>query len=165
MRAGRWAGALLVVGLGLAFWLPAGFGLVYVQRGLASRQWPVVRGVVTEASWTASSSGKSPWSTDRFEYRYGVDGRDYTSRRYSYRAGNGGAFEAVRERGLRPGDAVDVRHHPSDPAVAVVDPGMSWWVLLVWIPVPFLMGLAVIVGGLADLWVPGPPPAGQGADG
>lgn len=145
-RAQASAGTLLVIAFGLALWLPAGFGLVYVQRGLASRHWPVVPGVVTEASSTRSSSGKAPWSTDRFEYRYLVGDRDYTSRRYSFKAGNGGAFEAVRERGLRPGDAVEVHHHPSDPSLAVLDPGMSWWILLVWVPVPFLMGLAIIVG-------------------
>lgn len=103
-------GAFLILGL-----LAAADTAGEVRAGLAARNWPAVEGEVT-----LSRRHQGRTRLRDFEYRYTVDGRDYTSWRAAF----------VRVPYVNPlheaypsGSTVTVRYDPTDPARAVIEPG------------------------------------------
>jgi hypothetical protein len=106
-----------VAGLACIVW-----GGVEVFSAWQTRNWPVVPGRVTRSSVRTDRSSKD--ASYLIEYRYEVDGKEYTGSRVAYGAGNSGTSEKIREfhRRFPIRTKVTVFHDPSNPASAVLEP-------------------------------------------
>lgn len=151
------AGAVLfAVGAGL--W-PLTVGLRSVWRGVASSGWPTVPGVVLKTG-TSVSRAREQGTTNTYTFYkadltfgYQVNGRDYTTGtiRFGRALGSGDISKAaVLLLRYPPGAKVTVFHHPKDPSVAVVKPGVDSDV--VWFLVAGLAFILLgVLGGLGYL--------------
>jgi len=141
---------------GIVLWM----GLRSVWQGLASSHWPTVAGVVLRAGMTEDQTkGVGTKNTYKFystklEFRYQVDGRDYTTETVQFgRAIGSGDIsnEAVLALRYPAGTKVPVFYHPHDPALATVKPGVhtdvAWY--LCGGAVLILFGVFVVLGYLA----------------
>jgi len=119
----------LAVLLGLGFFLVPGllmmgFGSRNVWRGVASSHWPTAVGVVTSSS-----------TTEGVAFRYAVNGQGYSTNliRFGQTQGSSDSSEAQLQRLRYPaGSTVPVHADPSDPTIAVVEPGFHSDAL--WLP-------------------------------
>jgi hypothetical protein len=134
----------LACGLGV---LALTAGLQRLWRGEASRSWPTTSGVVIVASKgntddedTVNDTTDIAWYA-RFVYQYRVAGADHYNnvRRFAQVEGGGGseAAEKIATR-YRQGAKVTVSYFPTDPDVAVLEPGNTSAAL--WMP-----GLGVVM--------------------
>ncbi len=122
---------LVACGVGI---LALSAGVQRMWRGNASLSWPTTPGVVVMASkgetdqeGTTDDTSDSAWYA-RFVYRYSVAGVDHFNnlRRFAQVEGGGGAQEVGRlATRYRKGAKVTVSYSPSDPDVAVLEPGNS----------------------------------------
>jgi lipid-A-disaccharide synthase-like uncharacterized protein len=141
---------------GIVLWM----GLRSVWHGLASSHWPTVVGVVLRAGMTEDQAkGVSTKNTYKFystklEFRYQIDGRDYTTETVQFgRAIGSGDIsnEAVLALRYPAGTKATVFYHPHDPALAVVKPGVhtdvAWY--LCGGAALILFGVFVVLGYLA----------------
>jgi hypothetical protein len=118
-----------------------------IYFALKSKRWPRTDGRVIEwgLHWGGNISGIEDDSAV-VGYEYQVGGVRYTSRRLDY-AGRGAGWSAWRVLGRYPeGDVVSVIYDPSEPARAVLQPGMSIGNVL-----RLLVGLAILGLGLLFL--------------
>jgi len=125
--------SLLVVGMVGAVW--AGY---YTYMGLSSSSWPTTTGVVcsSEIQTYEGSSGKSGHRTKvhaaKVTYTYVVGNRKFTSDRVcygDYGSSGGGRAAQVRQR-YPVGATILVHYHPSNPTMAVLETGATWFILL-----------------------------------
>lgn len=109
--------------------------LVDFSRAYASKSWPVVVGQVTGIS---VSSHKPPrgvfWKlyvySAQIKFRYVVNGVEYSGERYRFGApwifGNGSPEDVQDVQDLYPAGApIRVAYRPGDPAMSVLQPGLS----------------------------------------
>jgi len=124
-------GALFVaVPGGVVFWM----GLRSLWHGLACSRWPTVSGVVLQGGMTedqakaAGSKNTYTFYSSNLEFSYRVNGRDYTTGtvQFGRAIGSGDiSSEAVLLLRYPAGAKVTVFHHPHDPALAAVRPGVN----------------------------------------
>jgi hypothetical protein len=115
---------------GIILWM----GLRSVWRGMANSHWPTVPGIVLHAGMTESQAKEAGskntlifYSTN-LKFRYQVNGQDYTTETVQFgRAMGSGdsSSEAVLLLRYPAGTEVTVFHHPHDPALATVKPGVN----------------------------------------
>jgi len=143
-----WGGVLFLVVVGL---LPLLIGLRSIWRGLASAHWPRVPATVLQAgvSETVGKDQRSGSSTTMYSadltFGYRVNGRDYSTQtvQFGKALGSGDPSEAtVLLLRYPPGSSVEIRHHPTDPSLATVKPGVHAEVVLY-----LVAGLAFLVFG------------------
>jgi hypothetical protein len=112
--------AIIAVGL----FLSAGYGRD-IYFGWKSKHWPRTQGRVIE--W-GMDTGANPSSSDNSAivgYEYEVGGMRYASRRIDY-AGRGAGFDVTRIlRRYSEGENVGVSYDPSNPARALLEPGIA----------------------------------------
>lgn len=139
---------LLVGGAAMAI-----FGVSFIKAGFASKSWPTATGeirhtrIVSERSSNSSSRSYSA----RVTYAYAVEGRTYTSRRYSLGDGSSTgkrysshpkAFRATEET-YPVGKSLPVYYDPTDPTSAVLKPGPTFGTY-----VPIVLGSLFFTSGL-----------------
>lgn len=145
----------LACGLGV---LALTAGMQRMWRGEASRSWPTTAGVVVVASKGSTDDEETVDDTTdiawyaRFVYQYKVAGSDHYNnlRRFAQVEGGGGseAAEQIATR-YRKGAKVTVSYFPTDPDVAVLEPGNTSAAL--WMP-----GLGVVLilfSAAVFLWI------------
>jgi hypothetical protein len=129
--------------LGAWFTLTAAVTLV---RGLLSRSWPMVTGVVRASRVLKKlNSEGDEVSRRKLEYSYSVNGKTYRGTRMRFGAFGMFAWSANVARALQRGDEVSVFHSPSHPSVSVLQRGVSPLILL-----PLAVGIGLLWAGL---WV------------
>ena len=149
-------GALFVaVPGGIILWM----GMRSVWRGLASPHWPAVAGIVLHAGMTESQAKEAGtkntliFYSARLAFRYQVNGQDYTTEtlQLGRALGSGdSSSEAILMLRYPVGTKVTVFHHPHDPALATVKPGVNtdvaWY--LCGGAVLILFGVFIVLAGL-----------------
>jgi hypothetical protein len=148
------AGMLGAVFCGLGvLGVASGFGRIW--HGHASQNWPSAEGEVVYSQTTESDSRNeethlvSTAFSPRFVYRYEVDGRRHFNnlRRFGRVEGSDAAWAAEIASRYPMGAKVPVRYLPSDPDIAVLEPGNgseAWWLPGAAL-VSLLFGMAVLV--------------------
>ena len=100
---------------------------------LRAENWPSVTGTVV-SSEIKRGGGKHPYSKFYILYRYTIQGRTYTSDRFSYglnpRSVPNGDFN-VTQTTYKPGQNVDVFYNPTDPSEAVLQTRVNKYSFLV----------------------------------
>lgn len=123
-------------------------GLHGLYHAAASRDWPVVEGVVLDAGLDVR---RSHTFLPRVHYRYQVRGQSYESTRLYFSglpvSSDRKGAEAMLA-GLAPGRKVAVFHHPARPELAVLQPGITAAARL-----PLFGGLAFMGFGLLCLYL------------
>lgn len=139
---------LLAVGMVCAGW--SGF---YTYMGLSSSSWPTTTGVMCSSKietheGSRASSGQRPTIyTANVTYTYVVGNRKLTSDRVcfgDYGSSGGGRARQVQLR-YPNGATILVHYHPSNPTIAVLETGATWFIFL-WVSVGTLFALFGIVG-------------------
>jgi hypothetical protein len=115
----RWGNFL---GGGLLLLLIAGFLLFYsgmtIVASLGQVFWQQTEARVTEA-FARTSSGTHPRTSVHFRYVYQVNGREYSSHRYSLANVGGAENEGVKQ--FNEGDRITIYYDPENPSMAVVE--------------------------------------------
>ncbi len=144
---------LAAVGIGVC-----GFGYVTLTKAKASADWPSIQGTVTssdvetrrETKGTGSKARTKIKYTPVVHYSYEVDGREHAASRISFGGftsnSSGSAHRVVNRYPV--GAEVAIYYDPGDPGTAVLEPGASWTIYLLF---PFggvfaLVGVAVMFG-------------------
>lgn len=138
-------------GLGLFLLL---FGFAQERQALATRIWPSAQGTVVASevrSFTQWKDGvQRTLYTPGITYRFTVNGREYTSDRYSLGAETGWSTSRFAEKkvgGHPVGSPVTVYYNPKAPAESVLDRRLAGgW--LVWALAFGLLALALVSAGL-----------------
>ncbi|MBE9029957.1 DUF3592 domain-containing protein [filamentous cyanobacterium LEGE 11480] len=119
------------------------FGMKHCAQAIASRNWPRTLGTITRSHLETFRSGPNfPRYALYLRYTYCVNGRDYIGHRVRFRP-----FWNVRDRRYMEtftqrypkGSSVEIFYAPSQPKVAILEPGFDWSVTLL-----FLMGLVFL---------------------
>jgi len=152
--AGAAFGAVLC-GLGL---LALTAGLQRVWHGVASQNWPTVSGVVVSAVKGGGEDGEDapddttdPGFLSRVVYEYSVAGTKHFNNVRQFAQVEGGSREEAEKIAMRyrQGAKVTVSYFPTDPDIAVLEPGNSKAAL--WLPG---IGVVLILFSLATfIWV------------
>ena len=113
------------LGGGLILLLLAGWGYYRTLPTLLAvtgqAQWDSVPGVVTRSSSQRVSDRNASYKLIyNFEYEYSVDGKTYTSDRYSLASAE---TEYQGYKALEAGTKVQIYHHPKRPGLAVIERG------------------------------------------
>ncbi len=143
-----WGGVLFLVVAGM---IPLMMGLRSIWRGLASARWPTAAATVLKTGVSETQAGDSrsrethTMYSAKLTFGYQVNGRDYTTEtvQFGKALGSGDPSDAALLL-LRypPGAAVQVRHHPANPALSTVRSGVNVEVVLY-----LVAGLAFLVFG------------------
>lgn len=108
-------------------------GVTNLRRAAASKDWPTAPGkvVVSELDRRRSDKGSSTYSAT-VVYDYKVDGTDYSANRVSFGSGSSSNPASARTvlNKYKVGTAVSVHYAPKDPALAVLEPGVSTGTML-----------------------------------
>lgn len=152
-------GALLMLLLGIAL---TAFGVISIQKALASKSWPTTEGKVTasDVSSERDSDGKTMYKAE-VRYAYTVNGKSYESDKIKMISSSSSSSGMEQKTaGKYPvGATVKVRYNPSNPGTAVLEAGLQivHWLLMVF---GILLDLAGI-GVFMSLFKPTPvvPPA------
>ncbi len=146
----------VLLAVGIIFLLIGGgvlaYGLKEFRDALATRDWPIVQGTITQSQMGAhhSRDSDSP-STTYFAdlvYVYEVNGRSYSGKRLSWmewRSNDYGHWEEIVNR-YPVGAAVEIHHDPANPENAILEPGL---VLLNYLPL--FLGAAFFIGGIVSI--------------
>lgn len=127
----------------LGAWLTLSAAVTLV-RGLLSRSWPMVTGVVrTSRVLKKLNSEGDEVSRSELEYSYSVNGKTYRGTRVRFGALGMFAWSANAARALQRGDEVSVFHSPSRPSVSALQRGVSPFVML-----PLAVGIGLLWAGL-----------------
>jgi len=131
-----WSAVLFLASAAL---VPFFIGLRSIWRGLASTHWPTASATVLKAG-VSETEGKVQRSREtctmysaNLSFGYKVNGRDYSTEtiQYGKALGSGDFSEAaVLLLQYPPGASVEIRHHPTDPSIATVKPGVNGEVVL-----------------------------------
>ncbi len=142
----------LVVGV-----LLGGFLLWQLIKGMKAKNWPTAQGKVVSSRVTTNISRDSDGDRSttygaEINYRYEVDGYEYSGDRRSfadYSSSNRRRAEKIIAR-FAPGAEVDVYYRPDDPEKSVLEPGINLVsVLFLLLPAIFLVvGLSGLLGAL-----------------
>ncbi len=140
MREVLAAGCLLLGG----WWVLSGVRSLVL--GLRSRGWAKTDGVVRKAKVVTSRNSEGDEVTwQELEYSYSVGGRSYRGTRM--RIGLPRRLASSGQPLHRRGQSVAVYHSPSRPALSVLRPGWSPFVII-----PMTSGAAVAWLGIRLLW-------------
>lgn len=139
----------LIVGV-----LLGGFLLWQLIKGMRAKNWPTVQGKVVNSRVTTSVSRDSDGDLSttygaEIDYRYEVDGYEYSGDRRSfadYSSSNKRRAEKIVAR-FASGADVPVYYSPDDPQKSVLEPGIN----LVSVLFLLLPGIFVVVGVLGLL--------------
>lgn len=139
---------LLAVGMVCAVWSGS-----YAYMGLSSSLWPTTAGVMcnseiaTHEGNRSSSGQRTTTYIAKVRYNYTVDNRQYAADRVcfgDFGSSGGGRARQVQLR-YPAGATVLVHYHPSNPKIAVLETGATWFIFL-WVVVGTLFTLFGIVG-------------------
>jgi hypothetical protein len=130
------------------------FGAWQVYRGVASSSWPSAAGVVRSSALESrlGQKGKSTYRAS-VRYDYEVEGRRFAGTRVAF-GGDWWTSNRSHAQGVvaryPAGCRVTVRYLPSDPEVAVLEPGFrgASWVF------PFVGFLVVLLGAVLAVFLP-----------
>ncbi len=128
------------------------FGMRHFGHARASLDWPVADAVITasEVVRSRSSNDSGPTYRPEVSYDYSVDGASLSGDRISF----GGAVSSSNQSWARSvvarypvGGQVQVRYHPDDPSLVVLEPGMNWavWLLPGFGALFLLVGVAMLI--------------------
>ena len=141
---------LIVAGL-----FPLMIGLRSIWRGLASARWPRVPAVVLKTG-VSETEGKDQRSratytmySAKLTFGYKVNGRDYSTETVQFgKALGSGDFSEAAVLLFRypPGASVEIHHHPANPAIATVKPGVNAEVVLYLVAGLVFLVLGVVAG-------------------
>lgn len=139
-------GVFALVGSGL-FWV---LGIRPLVLALDARSWAQAPATIV-TSMVEQHSGSKGGSTFNvamtFDYRY--EGKTYRGTRYDFQTGSSSgrdAKQAVVDR-FPPGTETTCWVNPANPAQAVIDRNLGWWILFGFFPLLFLgAGLGGLVG-------------------
>lgn len=130
-------GSFFVVGV-----LASVFGVIpRLADAIASTSWARTPAIVVSSRVAMSSGSKGSTYRADVLYRYEVNGTIYHSnRRDMARISSSGITSKQHFVSQHlPGSAIDAFVKPSDPVIAVLEPGLSWGFLLLCIPVVFAL--------------------------
>jgi hypothetical protein len=127
----------------LGAWLTLSAAVTLV-RGLLSRSWPMVTGIVRASRVLKKLNSEGDEVSRReLEYSYSVNGKTYRGTRVRFGALGMFAWSADVAQALERGDEVSVFHSPAHPSVSALRRGVSPAILL-----PFAIGMALLWAGL-----------------
>jgi hypothetical protein len=114
-------------GGGLVLFILAGFCLfragTTIAASIGQDQWqPTTAQVVEAHTRTTTNSGGRTNSSAHFRYVYEVEGREYSSERYSLKYAS---TESIGVDRFRVGDRIDIYYNPDDPTIAVGEKGQA----------------------------------------
>jgi hypothetical protein len=135
--------ACALFGIGMSIW--ACIDWQHARRSLA---WPTVQGQIVKSSVTRYASRRWHWDW-QVEYRYRVDGHDYTGWRTYF--GSSVPIAVARNIvGKFPlHSTVTVHHHPREPAKSVLLPGVNKYTRLSFLVGPVTWAVALALHTLA----------------
>lgn len=115
---------------------------------LLSRRWPHTPGTVLASRLESGKGVDGEVFRADVSYRYTVNGEEFVGSRTRFGdriqlSWRGAAMRVVRR--YRVGTAVDVRYDPDDPADAVLEAGVNWYILASWIFGGFFTLIGVFV--------------------
>ena len=125
-----------------------------IVHGLSSRNWPITEGKIVHSGVQAHQSMDDDGDISTtygasIQYAYNVSGQEIQGTRRSFtemRTSSARRAEQILAR--YPQDSsVTVYHHPDEPSLSVLEPGVKWWIYVLMI---ILLGLLVfgILGAL-----------------
>jgi len=125
-----------------------------IVHGLSSRNWPITEGKIVHSGVQAHQSMDDDGDISTtygasIQYAYNVSGQEIQGTRRSFtemRTSSARRAEQILAR--YPQDSsVTVYHHPDEPSLSVLEPGVKWWTYVLMI---ILLGLLVfgILGAL-----------------
>lgn len=130
----RWTGETITI-IGALSLIPLigsfmfGYGFRNLWRAFSSEHWPKTPGVVLDSTAAANPSKKSGTTySATITVQYEVKARPYTTQqvRFGQLEGTGDSSEVELQRLMYPpGRTVGVSYFPSNPALAVVEPGFN----------------------------------------
>jgi uncharacterized protein DUF3592 len=97
-------------------------------KSVRAKSWPIVPGTLTEVKYVEASGDNDTHKVEA-KYTYSVAGKVYESSQIAF--GYGGSSVAGRNRKLykrlklKEGELIEIRHDPSNPAQAVLEPGLN----------------------------------------
>ena len=117
------AAILFILAGGVFFFI---YGRVFI-RSIRSTTWPAVKGKISSSQWRYSghADGRS-WADIRYNYK--VAGKSYNGHYWTFRL-IGSDNEALSR--YRKGKTVDVYYSPTNPALAVLEPGIAYFSVVV----------------------------------
>ena len=128
----------------------SGFGFFLIFKALlgifygsTSKKWPIVKGVIIKSDIISEDDGNSGSHAAIIHYNYWINQKSYTGKRIGF-SNKGSRFNASSDSGdafyisnqYPKGDAVEIFYHPKFHSFSVLEPGFSWWSVLV-----FFIGL------------------------
>lgn len=125
-----------------------------IVHGLSSRNWPITEGKIVHSGVQAHQSMDDDGDISTtygasIQYAYNVSGQEIQGTRRSFtemRTSSARRAEQILAR--YPQDSsVTVYHHPDEPSLSVLEPGVKWWTYVLMI---IILGLLVfgILGAL-----------------
>lgn len=123
-------------------------GLQRIWRGYASQNWPTTEGVVVT---DAADDTSDPDSYAQFVYQYEVAGTKHFNNVRQFAQVEGGSTEDAERIAstYRKGASVKVSYFPTDPDVAVLEPGNTSSALVL----PGIGGVLLLFGLAVFIWV------------
>jgi len=123
----------------VGYYIVAHLAMAPYHLGQESKSWPTVQGKIIHSAMarSTSSQGKTTYSPN-IQFTYQVDGKGYQSNQVGVEPGPGASSSSdpsdVSETVARypVGKLVTVYYKPSEPALGVLQPGVStvtWWLL------------------------------------
>ena len=118
-------------------------------QGFAQDSWVEASGTITQARFAAPTEPGKP-TRAIFAYQYQVDGKIYSTDRYSFENVSGDRSTGIQR--YNPGDQVTVYYNPQNPSVAVLEkkkPGFFVFVVLIFGIVFLLASIGRLFAGNA----------------
>jgi hypothetical protein len=125
-----------------------------ILHGLNSRNWPITEGKVVHSGVQAHHSTDDEGDTSTtygasIQYEYSVSGQEIQGTRRSFTDMRTNSVRRAEQILARyPQDSsVKVYHHPDEPSLSVLEPGVEWWMYALML---IVLGLLVfgILGAL-----------------
>ncbi len=152
---------LFAAGFGAGGAIGIGGLLLHTHGWITTRSWQPIMAEVTKAELHTSPGRKSTTYRVEAQYRYEVDGKEYTGKRIGYgdeMSDNIGDWHQERFAELngarQSGQRVLAWFDPKNPADAVIDRDLRWGMMLFFVPFAVLFS-AVSIGalwGLVGIW-------------
>ena len=113
-------------------------GMVGVIFGASSEKWPVIKGVIIKSKVIKIQHKNGLYSyAAKIHYKYWVKQKSYTGKRVGF-SNHGSLFNPSINEGVAnyisnqypKGDAIKIHYHPKYNSLSVLEPGFSWWSVL-----------------------------------
>ena len=121
-----------------------------ILRGLNSRNWPTTQGTIMysgiQAHQSSDEDGTSTSYDAAVQYSYQVAGQAFQGTRKSFsdvRTSSVQRAQRILER-YPQGSSVTVYHHPENPSLSVLEPGVGWFSYIGGIIVLGLFGFGIL---------------------